>query len=340
MGVIIVAFARSRKGQCEKSGRGANGGRRRVSAVPEQTDVPPYSRFPKPQRVTVADGAEIAYGIVGDGDRTPIVFANGWSCSDSYWAGILPPLRDAGHPCVTLDTRGHGESSRDADDFTVGRIAADLLEVLDHARIDEAVLVGHSMGVQTILECWRQAPDRVAGLVPVAGSYGNPLRTFYGSSLPHYLFPLTALLGSTVPGAFTPVLRLLTRTTSFAHIGARLIRGAGPKVTQEGLEPYMLHLASRDPVVLLKAIAGMRDHTLEDELDRIDVPVLVVAGGNDTFTPPRCSAHMARTIPEAEAVWFDDAGHTLPIEEPDAIAEAIEDFIRRRVEGATTELAG
>jgi pimeloyl-ACP methyl ester carboxylesterase len=304
------------------------------------TELPPFSRFPKPDRVTVDDGVELVYGVVGEGDRTPIVFANGWSCSDSYWAGILPPLRDAGHPCLVFDTRGHGESSADADDFTVPRLAADLLAVLDDAGVDKPVLVGHSMGVQTILEAWRQAPDRVSGLVPVAGSYGNPLRTFYGSSIAHYLFPLTALLGSTIPRWFTPVLRSLTRTTSFAHLGARLVRGAGPKVTQEGLEPYMLHLASRDPVVLLKAAAGMRDHTLEDELPRIDVPVLVVAGGKDTFTPPRCSAHMARTIPDAEAVWFGDAGHTLPIEEPDAIAEAIEDFITRRVEGADVELAG
>jgi pimeloyl-ACP methyl ester carboxylesterase len=66
-------------------------------------------------------------------------------------------------------------------------------------------------------------------------------------------------------------------------------------------------------------------------LPTITVPTLVVAGRRDLFTPPSVQEKMAQLIPGAEIVWLDEAGHMLPIEEPDAIVAAMTDFFRRRL---------
>ena len=303
-------------------------------------DTPGFVQFPKDRKVTVADGTPIAY-TVKDGPRLPILLANGWSCSDAYWVGVLPELVERGHRVVLPDHRGHGESglprdpgpnARDisVDDLSVERMAGDLIAVLDDAGIEQAALVGHSMGVQVILETYRKAPERVAALVAVAGAFENPLSTFYGMSWDRVFPPVLQLMGF-IP---EPVLRFGLqggRLPRFGHAMARLVRAAGPKATAAGLAPYLAHLATRNPQVLFKAIEGMRRHSAGDLLPDIDVPTLILAAGQDVFTPPRCQKAMAEAVPDSEIVWFDDAGHTLPIEEPDAIVDAIDDFIRRRV---------
>ena len=306
-------------------------------------DIPNYVLFPKDRTLEVDDGTPIAY-TVRRGTKTPVAFVNGWSCSDAYWADILPPVEQAGHTVVIHDHRGHAQSglprepgpnarNLTRDDLSVERTAADLIAVLDAAEVDEAVLVGHSMGVQIILDAYRQAPDRIAGLVAVAGAYENPIKTIYG--LPpvlDLLWPIVSRITERIPASVYKKLLSGTSNAEFSHRGARLMRAAGPKATPEGMAPYLLHLGTRDPKVLFKMAGGMRSHSARDLLPSIDVPTLVVAAGRDTFTPPRCQKAMHEAVPDSEIVWFGDAGHTLPIEEPEAIVEALLEFLGRRIE--------
>ena len=143
-----------------------------------------------------------------------------------------------------------------------------------------------------------------------------------------------------IPGAVYRFILSGTSNAEFSHRGARLLRAAGPKATADGMAPYVLHLGTRDPKVLFKMATGMRGHSAAPLLPDIDVPTLVIAAGKDTFTPPRCQKRMADAVPDAEVVWFDDAGHTLPIEEPEAIVEAVEDFLTRRLDSEAATRAG
>jgi pimeloyl-ACP methyl ester carboxylesterase len=270
-----------------------------------------------------------------------VLLANGWSCSDAYWGKLVPVLEERGHPVLLPDTRGHGRSGlprapgRGArnltiDDVSMGRIARDLLAVLDDAGIPQALVVGHSMGVQTSLELYRAAPERVAGLVLVAGSAENPAKTFYGTSLGDRAFPIGAAIVRWAPEVLTPLWSTIG-PASVGHFGARLARAAGPKATKEDLHPYLLHLRSVDPAVVVLMAGAMRAHSATDLLPGIEAPTLVVAAGADVFTPARCSESIHHQVPDSELVTFGDAGHTLPVEEPDALAAAIDDFVRRRV---------
>lgn len=301
-----------------------------------------YALFAKERRVVADDGTPIAYTYRNpSGPRVPILLANGWSCSDAYWGHLVPAFERAGHPVLLPDTRGHGRSGlpRDPgrgarnltiDDVSMPRIARDLVAVLDDAGVEAAVVVGHSMGVQTALEVYRQIRERVLGLVLVAGTAENPTKTLYGQSIADRLYPLGAAVMRYVPEVLSPLWATIG-PASVGHFGARLARAAGPKTTPADLHPYLLHLKSADPAVMVLMAGAMRDHSAVDLLPDITTPTLVVAAGADVFTPARCSEAIHHQVVGSELLTFRDAGHTVPIEEPEAIAAAVDDFITRRV---------
>jgi len=317
----------------------------------DRTDVPwepgagadeGYALFAKESRAIADDGTPIAFTYRNPaGTAVPIVFANGWSCSDAYWGKLLPLLEAAGHPCLLPDTRGHGRSGlprapgRGArnltiDDVSMARIGRDLAAVMDAAAVDGAVVIGHSMGVQSALELVRHAPERVRGLVLIAGTSENPAKTFYGTSLGDLAFPVGAALIRWFPEVLAPIWATIG-PASVGHFGARLARAAGAKATKEDLHPYLLHLKSVDPAVVVLMAGAMRDHSATDLLATLAAPTLVIAAGADVFTPARCSEAIHHRVPGSELVSFADAGHTLLIEEPVALAEVISDFAARRV---------
>ena len=73
------------------------------------------------------------------------------------------------------------------------------------------------------------------------------------------------------------------------------------------------------------------EHSAAYLLDTIDVPVLVLAGDRDQFTPPVEAEQMAAALPQAELVMLAGGTHVVPIERPELVAERIEAFLRERV---------
>ncbi len=310
--------------------------------APEPGSDEAYALFAKERLVEADDGTPIAYTVRGvAGRRIPVLFANGWSCSDAYWGELLPALQERGHPIILPDTRGHGCSGlprspgRGAqnltiDDLAMSRIARDLLTVLDDAGYQRVLVVGHSMGTQTGLELYRLAPDRVAGLVLIAGTFENPAKTFYGTSVADRFFPIIAATMRLLPEIVKPV-QATIGPAWIGHAGARLARAAGPKASAEALHPYLLHIKSVDIAVLTLMAGAMRAHSAADLLATIDTPTLIVAAGADLFTPARCSETMHHRIRDSELLTFPDGAHTLPIEEAVTLAAGIDDFVARRV---------
>jgi pimeloyl-ACP methyl ester carboxylesterase len=304
-----------------------------------------YAIWPKDRTVTVSDGTPIAYTVVGDGPKTPILFVNGWTCSDAYWAVIGPGMIEAGHPCIFVDTRGHGESGLPRDpgflarnlkkeDVTTERLARDVLEVIEDAGLDRVALSGHSLGVQIIVEACRLSPDTVAALLPVAGTFENPVKTFADLGIFDRIYPVADIFLGLFPFAF---LKPFNKGLANPETGlkmVKLIRVAGPKVTAERLAPHLRQIVELDFSVLFKMMGEQRKHATAAFLPSIKAPTMIFAGRRDLFTPPSVQEKMAELVPDAEIVWFDEGGHMLPIEEPEGIVAAMRDFMARRVEAS------
>ncbi len=208
--------------------------------------------------------------------------------------------------------------------------ARDLLLVLDAAGERQAVLAGHSMGVQVVLEAHRRAPERVAGLLLVCGSPGRILDTFHDSSLLRSVFPYARALVEAFPEAARWAFRRLVPTELAYWLGSRLETNYR-LIRREDLFPYLEEVSAMDPGLFVRMLEAASRHDAEPHLPQVDVPTLVVAGENDTWTPFWLSRQMAAAIPGAELLVLPGGSHVGPLEHPELLALRVEDFLRRRV---------
>jgi pimeloyl-ACP methyl ester carboxylesterase len=77
-------------------------------------------------------------------------------------------------------------------------------------------------------------------------------------------------------------------------------------------------------------MSEMRHHSAADLLPAMDVPVLILAGERDHFTPPSVQHRMHELIPDSELVFFPEGGHLLPVEAAAGISDALADWLGRR----------
>lgn len=113
--------------------------------------------------------ARLHYRAEGSG-APAFVFVHGFTCALEDWdlqAEALAP----NHRVLRFDLRGHGRSTARAGATDPAFGARDVVAVMDAERVDRAIVVGHSMGCRTALAASRYAPERIAGVVVIDGSY-------------------------------------------------------------------------------------------------------------------------------------------------------------------------
>lgn len=128
---------------------------------------------------------EMAY-FDSDNSGQPLLFLHGTGCDASDWTAVIKELPQ-NRRCITLDFRGHGQSTVPIQVFSLSDLADDVLRLTDDLRLQEVVIVGHSLGGMVAMEV-AQRSSCVVGLVLLegwtslssAGSAFDPGR-FYGS---------------------------------------------------------------------------------------------------------------------------------------------------------------
>lgn len=267
------------------------------------------------------DGARLAFSDTGAG--LPVVFLPPTPFDHDYWrllVGRLPGIRS-----IALDLRGHGASTLgmdlamgaftrvpDAPAMTMARLAADVLAVLDHLGVKQAVFAGCSVGGSVVLELWRRAPERMRGLAIVC-SKPQP----EGEAV-------LAKRVTTIAQARTGDLNAMFDGMVQSLTGAE-VRQAHPERVKE-LRAQMK--ISREALVAMQAGLALRPDSVPT-VRTITVPMLAIVGGQDPSTsreemeafkaaPGGCSLHL-----------LPDAGHLAAYEQPDEVAELFEGWLRQ-----------
>ena len=210
--------------------------------------------------------------------------------------------------------------------------AADADSVRQALGDPEVVLIGHSFGTQVALEAYRLRPARVRALVFVCGSFGRVTYTFKGTDVLANVLPdmvsfvdrhprIGRALWSNVPPRVAIRLAELTGDIDVS------------RVKVEDVEPYFQHVTRLDFSMFLRMLRAAGEHSAEDLLPSVAVPVLVVAAEHDSFTPPDVSRAMAEAIPGAELALLPGGSHLLPLERHEELATLVRDFLDRRVLG-------
>ncbi|CAM3397286.1 alpha/beta hydrolase [Corallococcus sp. ZKHCc1 1396] len=278
----------------------------------------------------VPDGADLYFQVRGDG-APGMVLCDGLGCDGFAWKYLLPYLARR-HRVLRWHYRGHGRSSVPEDRTRIGMsyTCDDMARVMDAAGLEKAVLFGHSMGVQVALEFHRRYARRVQGLVLVCGSYGMPLDTFHDSTLLKRLFPTLRRAVERFPLHTARIVHGALTTELVVQLAIRLEMNPD-LIARNDLAPYFTHLARMDPVVFVRTLDSLANHTAWDHLEHVDVPTLVVAGEKDRFTPGWLSRKMAERIPGSELLAISEGTHTAPLEVPGLVELRVERFLRERL---------
>jgi len=280
--------------------------------------------------VDAADGTKLFYEELGQGEP-PVVLTDGIGCDGFVWRYLAPRLAQH-HGVVHWQFRGHGRSGPpiDQDQLSIEGLARDLQHVCEELDLVRPVIAAHSMGVQVALEYCRQHPDGVGALILMCGTFGRITTTFHGTDLLDQVLPGVIRGTRMFPNVARAVWGRVPAAMAFrvACAGREL---DGTRIQQEDFQRYWEHAALMNPDVFLRMLQFAGEHDARGFLPNIEVPTLIVAAEHDTFTPMVLAEEMAAAIPDAELEVVEEASHAAPVEQPDRIAERVEDFLSSRL---------
>jgi pimeloyl-ACP methyl ester carboxylesterase len=226
-----------------------------------------------------------------------LVLLHGTGGSRLHWPGELRRLPDA--TVYALDLPGHGRSSGRGCD-TIEGYAEAVVAFLDAAGIEQAIVVGHSMGGAIAQTLALDFADRVTGLVLVAT--GARLRV------------APAILEG-VRSNFEQTAKLITR---FAWSPE-----APPALVEQGRQA----LLEMDPHVVWGDFAACDRFDVMERLGEIEAPTLVIAGSADQLTPVKYARFLAERVSEARCVIVEGAGHMVMLERPREVMQAVQELL-------------
>jgi pimeloyl-ACP methyl ester carboxylesterase len=277
---------------------------------------------------TAKDGTRLHYSTVGQG-APALVCCDGIGCDGYAWKYIAQDFA-ARNRVVRWHYRGHGLSGNPSPErMRISDLVEDLVRVLDAQEIERAVLLGHSLGVQVILEAHRRHPDRVLALVPVCGSFGRPLDTFRDSNVLRRLLPAISRLVHRFPRAADALWRQFD--SEFAYQVSLVTEANRALVRHSDFRSYFTHFAKMDPRLFVRLLDDASRHDALPHLTKIDVPMLIVAGEKDGFTPQWLSEIMHKRVRDSELCVVPSGTHTAPIEMPELITLRLQRFLDDRV---------
>jgi pimeloyl-ACP methyl ester carboxylesterase len=255
-----------------------------MKQVPTAVD---RSTVPRPMSHFDHQGHRLAYTEYGDGPRT-CVLLHGLLLSQKMHRPLARALARRGNRVVTLDLLGHGASDRprDMSQYAMPFYGAQVIALLDHLGVDEAVVAGTSLGANTALEAAVLAPERVRGLVVEMPVLDN------------------ALLGCAI--AFTPLMCALT-------FGEPVMKGVSwltrriPTGGLLGLD-VLLDLVRQDPGPSAAVVQGLFSQRVAPHRDirrTIEAPALVIGHDRDPVHPFSDGEALVQELPEARLLRAD-----------------------------------
>lgn len=249
--------------------------------------------------------------------QPPWVLTHGLASNARLWDGVADRLAALGHPVVTVDQRGHGQSSKPDDGFDMATCADDLGLLLERLRADYSIeqpaLAGQSWGGNVVLEVGHRHPDATSVICCVDGGFID-LQSRYPmwADAERQLAP-PSLLG-------TPISQM-----------EQWLAASAADWPAQGRASTMANFEHRDDGTIapwltfdrhLKVLRGLWEHRPFDIMPAIETPVLVIAAddGSPSFPKVEPVEQALRLLPTARAEWFRPAHHDVHAQKPAEVA--------------------
>jgi pimeloyl-ACP methyl ester carboxylesterase len=283
-------------------------------------------------RLERPDGTDLYVAAYGDPSSPPVVFTHGAGNTSSAWYYAQRHLADR-FRVIVWDLPGLGSSRGPRNhDYSLEKHARDLEAVVGFVGGGRTVLVGHSLGGMVVQTFCRLFPERlgsdISGLALIDTSPTNPIHTTTAAGLAQAIQkPLLEPLLHVVIW-LSPLLQMLNwlgYLNGTAHIGASLTGFAGTE-TRGQLDLATRYSPMAPPAVLARETLAMFRYDATAVLPTLPVPVLVVTGHLDRMIVPETSRRMHNSIPNAELLVLEPAGHQGIFEQHDSLIDALNTF--------------
>ncbi len=275
--------------------------------VKATSTTPPATRFLE------LDGGHIAYDDVGSGPL--VIMVPGLGDVRAEYRTLAPRLAAAGYRAVTMDLRGHGESSTGWPDHSASAIGADVLALVKRLDAGPATLIGTSMGAAAVAWAAAEAPQAVSGIVAIGP---------FVRDVP----PKSRLSG----WAQKAIIKLAFAGPWGAWAWKKFyatLYGTKPSDFDAYATALAANLAEPGRMDALRAMMAASKADVEARLHEVRAPSLTIMGTADPdFADPRAEADTVAGLLRGSAMMVDGAGHYPQVEQPDAVAAAIVSFIR------------
>lgn len=257
--------------------------------------------------IALVGDTEIAFDDIGSG--LPVVFLHAFPLNRTMWDPQVTALVGECR-CIPIDFRGFGDSKA-SPPYSVDQYADDVAGVLDTLKIEQAVIAGLSLGGYVAFAFWRRHRHRVRALILAD----------------------TRAVGDTVDAvARRRGLIELAETQGSVAVANAQIAGLVGKTTRDkrpDIYDAVHRLIAQAPVDgivgALEAMIARPDST--PTLSTIDVPTLIVVGGEDVVTPPRDARALHAAIPGSRIEILQQAGHLSNVERPAAFNTVVTEFL-------------
>ncbi|AWB92870.1 alpha/beta hydrolase [Aeromicrobium chenweiae] len=279
--------------------------------------------------VKSADGTRIR-AWTNDGDGPTVLVSNGLGTNPHAWPSLL--RADSGVRVVGWNHRGTGGSARPADGrVDLDSFVEDAIAVMDDAGIDACVVAAWSTGVTIAFEIAARHPERVTGILAVAGVPGN---TFSTMLAPLRIPPVLArglMVGLSRTVTVTGhVLAPVTRRVPWTNLTTDLVRQSrfiNPAADTAELRVLLQEFFTTHPAWYAKLALSVSRHA-RVSLSEIDIPVTFLAGRWDVLTGARDMLTASQRIKGSRYRELN-ATHFIPIEFPDIVLEELKELLTR-----------
>ena len=247
-----------------------------------------------------ADGVAISYEVQGAGEPA-LVFVHGWCCDRSYWKYQVPEFSKR-HTVVTIDLAGHGRSGLGRGDWTIEAFGQDVKAVVEKLKLDNAILIGHSMGGMVIIEAARQMPERVTGLIGV-DTYQDFEARYSREALDGFLMPFRE---------------------NFAEGTRAYVTGLFPDDAEANLvERIAMDVSSAPPEVGISSLENYFDYDPKEALKEVRVPIRCI--NSDMF--PLYVENNRRHALSFGVKFMSGVGHFLMMEDAETFNRLLQETI-------------
>ncbi len=276
------------------------------------------------------DGLRLFYSCDGPKDAPVLIFCYGLVCSKLQWQYQIEYFKKD-FRVIYMDYRGHNKSEapEDPQTMTIENIARDLAVLHDELGLPPVCVLGHSLGVNILLEFYRLFPDKVKALVLANGTPKDPFETMF-----HHNFMQPAVIGALkLYEAMPELVERFWKWQGTNPVNLEIVSrlGFNPKYAKrEDIAEYLRITSTVKLPVFLHLTQDFINYDATPWLSDVKANTLVIAGEQDLITPANNQKVLHKLIPKSEFLLVKEGSHCPQMEFPELVNKRIEKFLKAR----------